>query len=255
MGLCESTKLFGCIVFSVSGLLLLATITMDPWDPRVPRLLGLALATMSYSVIMLFLDARRGALATGIFAGSLLLSMAGYLGPGVLLLASAVASGSLALLASAASVRLAGLSATMISGFLSYAGLLDAFWARAVLAVSCVALGASSITITGRRHSSLLALSALPMIIEASNWVVWLSSAITGVSVMLSQAEVGRVSRCPFRTDSGLVFAGALFSVAAIGSLIALGFVSVAYSMWVFGVILLMAGSLVPQQASSTQTS
>ncbi|MCE4612674.1 MAG: hypothetical protein F7C07_02435 [Desulfurococcales archaeon] len=248
MGLCESTKLLGCIVFSLSGLLLLSTIVMDPGGQQAFRLLGLILAVMSYSVTMLFFDTRKGVIATGLFAGSLLASMGGFLWLEELLLVSIALAGIMALLAFTGSLGLTGLSALMVSGFLAYTGLLDAAITRIALAASCIILGASSIIITGRRHSSLLAVSSLPMLLEASNWVVWLSSAITGVSLMLSQAGINRVSRCPFRTDSGLVFSGILFSVPAIAYLTLLGFAGVVYSIWVFGVILLMAGSLVPQR-------
>lgn len=249
MGLCESTKLLGCAVFSLSGLLIVATIALEPGQVASLRLLGLALATMSYSVMMLMLDKSLGLIVTAAFSASIILGLVGPLAELGFLQAPVLVSIPLALIASLANIGLAGPSLTMLSGLMVYSTpWLDPDTARMALAVSCIVLGASSIKVTGRTHSSLLAAAALPMALAPYNWVAWLASAITGVSVMVSQAGVGRVSRCPFRTDSSLVFFGTVFSVGSIASLIALGVSALPYSMWVLGVILLMAGSLVPQK-------
>ena len=113
-----------------------------------------------------------------------------------------------------------------------------------LLAVYALLLGLTSVMITGRLHSMIVAIAAIAPVLSPSYFS--LAAVIVELLIVVAVSDIVRISGCPFKTDSRLLYAGAV-----LGSLttIALLINNALYiqALWITSYLILLSAILSPR--------
>ena len=128
----------------------------------------------------------------------------------------------------------------------------DSVYAEKLLSMGYIVIGALIATLLSQKPHPLLALIASPVILVFGGEAAVMLSLVTYMAVLAGSGAIFWVG-CPFKTDSGLVFAGTITGI--IGAVLEIGSPTMRLGLYSAGLLLLLAGILTPSSPSHMRPS